>query len=765
VIYLSDLTLPALRQALKVLGLQLQRIAEHWIIVSAGAGRQPTRLHIRSRDGLELQGIEAELDGETRTLTADGDGLYSVPATPGSQVVIRAQGHEPWAARFPDHAAEVVLIPIEVPENVIVTGTRHRLSSRNITGSLTSFTQDDLATVPSLGGDAMRAVAQLPGTSSVGVSAKPWIRGGLQDELLIRIDGIELLDAYHLADFQSVFSIVDDRSVAAVDVFTGGFPARYGNRMSGVMDITTGRDTAEPGTEIGISLFSLLANRHGTFNDGNTGYLTSVRRGNLDQVIAQVDSSLGTPRYYDGYGRLDHRLSATARLSAGALVTKDDVSLAEDETTARSAIDSRYLWGRLELDHGEGLTSASALSYTWSKRNKAQRDLDDDSGIGGVLDYHQALWKLGGRTDFSLQRDWMLMEFGIEAEYGRARYDSTATVDRGIIGALLGGGALAAHDIHVHPEGWSGGIYWAGEFPLMERWLVQPGIRWDFQDFGADGAANQLSPRLGIRYRPTQLLSLRLDVGQFRQPQGLHELQVADGEDRLFRPQRSDHYMAGLEWLISDAWEVRAEVYEKRYRYTRPRFENVFNPFVLVPELEPDRILISPERARARGADLEVSYRLSERASTTLGYSYMDAEDHLDGRWVSRRWSQRHSARALVSWQGDRLTAALALTWHSGWHGASLPPSIPVDAVLDTTRVLNSVELDDYVSVDASVSRTWHIGRSRVTASASITNLSNHSNLAGIEYDAEEVDGMFVFDQERETLLPLVPSLGILISF
>jgi outer membrane cobalamin receptor len=764
VLDLAAPSVPAMQTALDTLGLQLVRIGDHWVI-----GRAPSattgvpRLRIRSDAALALEQLRVDWRGSSYPLVVQADGSYAVPLTAGTDVVVRAHGHRPRPLRLRQGLADVVLTPLAVMESVIVTGTRHRLTGRNVTGSLTTLTAEDLAEAPSLGGDAMRAAAELPGMSSVGVSAKPWIRGGLQDELLIRIDGMELLDAYHLADFQSLFSVVDDRSVAAVDVYTGGFPARYGNRMSGVMEIFTDADDPEPRTEIGISLFSLLANRRASVNDGATRYLGSVRRGNLDEVIAMVDPSLGTPRYHDAYGRLDHRLSETARLSAGTLISKDDVSFEEDETSARSVIDNRYLWNRLELDHGRGLTSSSTLTYTWSRRKKRQDDLDDDSGAGGFLDHRQALWKLGAAIDFSLEGDAGLMEFGVQAEYGRARYDSTAMVDRGIIGAVLGAGALTAHEIHLDPEGGWGGVYWAGEFPLGEDWLLQPGIRWDFQDFGS--ATDQLSPRLGLRYRPAAPLSLHLDVGRFHQPQGLHELQVADGEDRFFAPQRSDHYIVGFEWLISDGLEVSAEVYEKRYRHTKPRFENLFNPFVLVPELEPDRISVAPRRARARGADVELSYGFSERASAALRYSYMDAEDRLDRRWVPRRWSQRHTARAIVSWHGPRWSAALAATWHSGWRGADLPPHIPAGVVLDPADVANSVELDDFVSVDVGVRRTWQVGRSQVTASAGVTNLTDRSNPAGIEYDAVEEDGRIVLEREQESLLPLVPSVGVLITF
>ena len=58
--------------------------------------------------------------------------------------------------------------------------------------------------------------------------------------------------------------------------------------------------------------------------------------------------------------------------------------------------------------------------------------------------------------------------------------------------------------------------------------------------------------------------------------EGIHELQVSDGVAQFFRPQRTDHFIAGFEWVGLPEWEIRAEVYEKQYRNTRQRFENLF---------------------------------------------------------------------------------------------------------------------------------------------------------------------------------------------
>ncbi len=650
-------------------------------------------------------------------------------------------------------------------ETVIVTGTRHRLAQGTRSGSTTTLWAEDLYSVPTLAGDAMRATSALPGMASMGVSAKPYVRGGVQDELLIRLDGVELLDAYHLVDFQNLFSVVDDRSVEAVDVYTGGFPARYGNRMSGVMDISSNRPQDPARIELGISLFSLQANVQGTTQDGATDYLASARRGNLDLVLEHTDPDLGRPRYYDALMTVGHRPVADQRLSFGVLLTSDDVRLTEDETAAESKVDSRYLWGRFDWQHHDALWSSHAVTYTASNRGKQQFDLDDDSGAGGFLDHSVDLWKLRASSDVRYLGSRWLMEFGGHVEFSRAHYDSVARIDRGLLGEIIDGSAIDQHDIHEDPDGWSGSLYWGGELTLTDNLTVQPGLRWDTQGFDPEGTNDHLSPRFGLRFQPADAVTLRLDAGRYRQPQEIQELQAADGVSHFTRPQSADHFIAGVDWQPNPRWQVQADVYEKHYRQTRLRFENLYNPFVLIPEVEPDRIRLEPDRARARGLDAEIRYQWANPASLTVRYGYLDAEDHIAGQWLPRRWSQRHTATAMAQWQGPRTTASMAVTWHSGWRGAAVPESLPAGTTLDLTEVLSGTELDDYLSIDIGVRRTWALRRLTLTGFAGVTNLTDRDNVAGIEYDPEEDDDVITFERSVEYVLPRIPTIGILIAF
>ena len=67
--------------------------------------------------------------------------------------------------------------------------------------------------------------------------------------------------------------------------------------------------------------------------------------------------------------------------------------------------------------------------------------------------------------------------------------------------------------------------------------------------------------------------------------------------------------------------------------------------------------------------------------------------------------------------------------------------------------MLNNFELPEYLSIDLSISRTWELGRSTLTLFADITNILNRDNLAGIDFDLDEEDGVFFFTPDEETLM------------
>lgn len=657
--------------------------------------------------------------------------------------------------------------PVEGPENIIVTGSRHRFPEASA-GSARRITAREMASTPSLASDWMRSTLRLPGVSSVGISAKPHIRGGLKDELLILQDGVELLEPFHLADYHSAYSALDFFSVESVDVYTGGFPPRYGNRMSGVMDINNDWKR-EYRTHLGVSSFASYIDTRQPLPGGTDGdWGMSYRWGDLSDLTDYIDSRVGDPEYQDASLRLRLSPADDLQLDSGLVYSEDDIEFSDIGERALSHIDSWYGW--LRLHHTPDTRSSnrltlSAVEFDRTKRQGNAEIEDDPADPGSFLDFEQTIRRLGLRNDLRRVRDGVIHELGWQLEYSDGEYDNLSRIDRGDLADIIGTERMVARDIHLSPDGWSGGAYWAGEWEIGEHWLLQPGLRWDWQDYYLErGADHQLSPRLGVVYRVSDKLRWRLSAGRFYQPEGIQELQVLDGLTRFFRPQRSDQVVAGLEWgdarrqLVFEAWL-------KSYDNTKGRFENIFNPFVLLPEMESDRLQLTPDRARARGVDLEFRQEITQALVGQLRYSYLTAEDRLEKRWTERRWSQEHTVNTSLVWQRENFSLAAAALWHSGWRSTRLPGYVPADVEIDPLDFLNNTELREYFSIDLSARYRWTFPRCRIEVYADISNLTDRSNQAGIDYDEEEVAGGFLLAPDRESLLDRVTSVGITLSF
>ncbi len=764
----ESVSLDALRRSLTPLGLSLRASGPVWIVTRLETLTVTGFLYNSANQPLKRAFVRVLPEG-TRHY-GDNDGhfrLENVP--PGAQLLVGAIGYESQLLEAGQaDLGTLILIPASRVENIIVTGSRYRFPFRQGVDAGFTASAPDMALIPALAGDAMRVANRLPGVSSVGVSAKPRIRGGLQDEVLILLDGVELLEAFHLADFQNGYSSIDHRTVEAIDIYTGGFPARYGNRMSGVMDVTTDRTAPDYASEIGYSSFSTFINSRSRTTETSAKknpmqWLLSARHGDLGDLTELMEPRAGHPRYTDISARFNRFLADGDELYGGLLGARDSIHFTDDEELAEADINSYYLWSGLRLDHGQYLNSAWLLTLAGIDREKNLFSEEPD-GKAGFLDYRQSVDRISLRNDYRLQTDDHLHEFGLEWVYGRSRYDLNRQFDRGELAAILGIPAQVDNLINTRIDGPALGLYLSTEWSTRNRWTWQPSIRWDYQDYYRGPSEQQISPRLGALYRVSDQSQWRFSLGRFYQPDGLHELQVIDGEEHFFRAQASDQAIIGYDWQQPGRY-FRGEVYYKRYRNPKRRYENLFNPFVLLPEMEPDRVALNPDKALSQGLDLSYRHELTPSLTGHLRYGYMDSEDSINGTRVPRRWSQRHTLNAMLTWERDDYSLSLALLWHSGWRSTQLPESIAADEPLAVEHILNNTELRDYLSLDISGSRSWRLGPTRITLHFDITNLGERDNVAGIDFEAEQQDDRIFFTPEAEMLLPLVASAGIVIAF
>ncbi len=732
----------------------------------------PELIDLLRAEGLNIVYSSALVNSQQR-VTVEAVDLDSLRAGLQQYDLALVQSDGIWVVKrrtaAPTDPVPQIDVEVRPLETVIVTGSRHELPYAGPSSPAYSFTPEDLTLVPTLGSDAMRATLRLPGVSSLGVSAKPRIRGGLQDELLVMQDGLELMEPFHLADYHSPYSSIDYHTIESIDVYTGGFPSRYGYRMSGVMDIRNQWQEDEYDTDIGVSSFSNFIHTRGSIGgEGRGAWLLSLRHGDLTDLTDYIETRSGDPIYSDISARLNFEVNDGLQLNAGLVWAEDDIRFGDEEEEATSQIDSWYAWTGgtwLPNEKTAARFTLSLLDFARDKNQASFEEDEEDPGKGGFLQHRQDVERIALRNDWSVVGDRKLWEFGWQLEYNRGAYRHSARIDRGDLAAILGTEEEVDRDIAVRTSGWSGGGYAQLDWDLTPRLSVQPSLRWDAQNYYIDrGSEFQWSPRLGASYEWSQSTQLRLSLGRFHQQEGIQELQVIDGVTHFFKPQYADQVVAGLRWQRG-AIEATGEIYYKRYSGLKGRFENIFNPFVLLPEMEPDRVGLRPDKARATGLDLDVGFILAEPASAYFRYSYMDAEDRIDSKWVDRRWSQQHTISTGAVWQGDSFSVSVGLTWHSGWRTTRLPGFVPEDTIIPLNTVLNNTQLDDYVSLDINARKHWVFPRCRVEIYADIVNVTDRRNEAGIDFDIEEVDDGYELTPDRETLLGRVPSVGITLSF
>lgn len=151
-----------------------------------------------------------------------------------------------------------------------------------------ALTEEEIQSIPQMGEDIYRAVARLPGISANDFSAKFTVCGGEHEEVLVLLDGIELHDAFHLKDINGGALSIDAEAIQGIDLLTGGFPAEYGDRTSGVFNIDSRRPRAgQVRHSVGISMMNARLMSEGTFERGT--WLVSARRGYLDLVLALMN--------------------------------------------------------------------------------------------------------------------------------------------------------------------------------------------------------------------------------------------------------------------------------------------------------------------------------------------------------------------------------------------------------------------------------------------------------------------------------------------
>lgn len=712
-------------------------------------------------------------------VVANSQGIFSLPSLPAGTWTIEVThpGFRPERRAIRVHAgarseAAFSLQPLErVLSEVVVTPSRYTLYA-NEPQVQTSLSRSEVSELPHFAQDVFRAVRWVPGVTGEELSAQPNVRGGDADETLVIIDGLEVQDGFHLKELFNLQSIIDAEVVGSLEFSSGGFPVQYGNRLSGVIDISS-LTTGTARTSAGISTTSLGLLSEGQLGEGRGRWLVSARRTDLDAVIEWVDPDNGLePDFYDVVGTFSYGLGSRTVLAAHVLASRDNTGFEERDGYLEEKMDASssntYAWVTLKTAWTPRLFSHSVVSY--GRVEKERSGFIDYWHQAGTVDDSRSFDVMGLRQDWSLDLSrrhsvrWGLDVRSLDASY---EYNAYAIVRDPL---FIGNDPphVTEREINLEPSGQSYAAYAVDRFKLGRSMVAELGVRWDRQTYASD---SQWSPRLNLVWEAGPRTSVRAAWGHFHQPQAIHELQVTDGETTFHPAQRAEHRVLSAEHRLAGGVELRLDVFDKILTDVRPRFQNLLNPVEVFPEIEADRVLVAPERARVRGVELGAR-RTGRRASWWLSYAYQKALDRIDGEWVPRSWDQPHTASAGITWRpSERWSLNLSGIYHSGWPTtAVVAEAFPVQGGYYLTVNLgprNRERLPHYLRFDIRASRDFRVRRSLCSLFVEVTNVANRDNLARPESYSFELrpDGTVRTVIDWESYMPVIPALGVRWTF
>lgn len=652
-------------------------------------------------------------------------------------------------------------------ETINISASRYVLFSN----SRFYIDQRALQALPDLGEDPVRSAHRLPGAAASGLSSQPHFRGGEKNETAIYMNGLKLTDPFHIRDYHSIFSLLDARAISGVEAYTGGFPVQYGDQTSGVLLLESQKPEGPTRTELGLSFYNTSFLNTGASEEGRVEWLFSARRSNLDIL---VDNDQGQPHYFDIFAEMGLNLPDGSRLSFNALYANDSVTViteSDPEELEQSISDTRnsHFWVRLETQWTPDLASDTVLSFGYLDNDRDAEVNDPDQYIGAVTDRRNV-------KTYGLRQDWFyggfdrhFLRWGYELRHERARYDYRSRAEYSDFFSLYPGiESPSTSRVSAAPDGNIYSLFIADRWRLAESTALDMGLRWDRQTYTDPVFNNQLSPRINLLHSFSQTTELRLTWGRYYQSQAIQRLQVEDGLDHFFAPQRSEHWIAGLQTRFGDGYRLRAEAYLKHYDRMKPRFENLSDPLGLIPELEPDRVRLDPQSAKARGLELTLEYTRDDDLDWWISYTWSKATDRIDGVDQRRSWDQRHAFQGGIGWRPGLWEIGSALNIHTGWPttGMTLGFDEDEEEYFPIPGPRNAERLGTFATLDFRIARKFPVRIGRLSAFLEITNATDRNNECCIDYDIEEDEDENVFlDVSVEHWLPRIIAVGILWEF
>ena len=732
--------------------------------------------------GEKLIGATVFIPSLRQGVSTNQYGFYSIAVPDSSELQFTFVGYAPASRRVgagQNPRLDVSLQPGNVLEEIVVRGEPEDFV-RSPQMSTHTLSMDMVKTAPVLGGetDILKTIQLIPGVSAGREgSAGLYVRGGSPDQNLILLDGVTVYNVYHLFGFLSVFN---PDAINNVQLYKGGIPARYGERLSSVLDISMKEGNLKKNQ--GALFISPVASRftyEAPIKPDISSFIISARRTWLDLLVSLAqrgDDRKLTYNFYDVNAKYNHKINQRNRVYASLYSGRDGFTDSYRDGDSRNAFNFRWgnltsvvRWNRIISARLFGNLAASYSTFSFLQRYEITEE--------GDRDYF--LRSRSSIADATLQYD---LDYQPNVRHsiktgGKLSHKTFSPEVKQLASAALDTSFAPLSVRAINAE-----LYVEDEVQLTEKLTVNAGVRGSLYQVEEKTYLN-LQPRLSLGYALNQTTAFKASYTQMAQY--LHLLTNSSlglptdlwvSSTATTAPQRASQYALGFTKAIGEqAYVVTIEGYYKRLKGLIEYADGASFLYQQGNNWE-DKVVVGD--GDAYGAELLIEKKTGPWTGL-LGYTlswanrWFDAID--EGRKFPFTYDRRHDVSLLVSYQFPRSKRTLstsfvyntgnAVTLATGRYQGQVPGNWDFSTFYDNgfgnrsyVNQRNNYRMPAYHRLDINY-QTEKLNRRKHyrTWIFSLYNAYNRLNA----YFLYESNGSL----KKYTLFPIIPSIAYRLEF